>query len=222
MKSITKLVFTLVFSSLLFLVGCKTDVKENEKNDDVDKNKGEEFCYEFEGRPEVALKYSEMVAMLRQYDETKKEAFADANGGKEDTRVHFFNIKDLKAYLAYVEKLSQDKDIELTGINIISAAYPNDYPEKEKRNHQTLIFMPTTKIKGAIDVSFDPLYSKKGRPKPLAKILSNFKYKDRWIYGKPFEKMNDPVNKGFAFPLFDQGLEDDSSAANRLRPSPPH
>jgi len=229
MKSITKLVLTFVFSFSLFIGGCNSNVKKEQKKDDVvqqkqqKKQKEDEFCYEFEGRPGVAIKYSEMIAMLRQYDNKKKEALTQANGGKEDTRVHFFNIEDLKAYLAYVEKLSQNNDITLTGINIIAAAYPEDYAEKEKRNHQTLIFMPTTEIRGKIDVSFDPIYSKPGKPKPLAEILHKLKYKDQWVYGKPFAKMSAPVDEASMFSLFDeQSLDDDSAAANRLRPSPPH
>lgn len=213
MKSMTKLMYALFF--ILFIaVGCKKENNDKDKEHEHTEKKGK-FCYNYQGRPDIALTYAELAAMLNQYDETKREVLQKAHG-KEDTRVNFFKIEDLKAYLAYVEKLSKEKGIKLTGINIISAAYPNDHHDSIKRNYQTLILMPTTSIDGKDNVSFDPLNSKKGTPVTLAEMLMRYGYS--WSYDGELKagsanemRMGQSGGNG-------EGL---SSGANRAGISPP-
>lgn len=120
----------------------------------------------------VLLDYEEIVPMLQQYDSIKRnELMVD---GDFDTRESHFKIDELKAYIKHIEDLSKEKNIEITGINIIFAAYPDNHP---KRNRQTLIFVPATRIGGEDNISFDPLLSKDRKPKPFADILSKFNYK---------------------------------------------
>ena len=206
MKPNTRFLFAVYIASFFLLIGCK---KEQESNDKDDK-----FCIKYQGRPDIALTYGEIVALLQQYDETKRGALQAAHG-KEDTRVNFFKIEDLKAYLAYVEKLSKDKKIKLTGINIISAAYPNDHKDERKRNYQTVILMPTTEIDGDNDVSFDPLNSEVGQPKTLAKILAKYGY--FW----PYDGKTKTGQSGKMINPDDDGNNQLSSGANRAGISPP-
>ena len=135
MKSIIKHLSISLIPCFFLLIGC-----QERSNDDSDK-----FCTEYSGRPDVAITYPEMVAMLQQYDKTKKEVLATANNGENDTRVNFFKLEDLKAYLAYIEKLSKEKNIELTGVNIISAAYPDDYADEQKETIKPLFLCPQQK-----------------------------------------------------------------------------
>ncbi len=83
--------------------------------------------------------------MLEAYDKTRKEVLKEALGF-EDTRVNTYPIESLREYLGYMENLAAEKNIPLTGINIISAAYPK-YDGKDP-GYQNLIFMPTTTFKG--------------------------------------------------------------------------
>lgn len=212
MKTNTKLFFAGLISCLFFLNGCKKEDNENEQQD----RKKHKFCYKYQGRPDIALTYGELTAMLYQYDKTKKSVLEEAHG-REDTRVNFFKIEDLKAYLAYVEKLSKEKKIKLTGINFISAAYPEDYPDSIKRNHQTLIMMPATRVGDRDNVSFDPLKSERGKPITLAEILAKYNYP--WTYDGQIKtgssnemRMGQQENKGG---------DELSSGANRAGISPP-
>lgn len=161
MKSTTKLVFTLALSLLLLSYACK------DYTNGANQNQAQ--------RPDIALTYSELISMLEHYDKTKKNQIANAVGLKEDTRINNFKLEDLKAYIAYVEFEAKKKNIKVTGINFISAAYPKNHSDKEKRNYQTLIMMPATTINGVADVSFDPLKSEKGKPKSLKEILDDMR-----------------------------------------------
>tara|TARA_B100001059_G_C17579038_1_gene448935 strand:+ start:304 stop:462 length:159 start_codon:yes stop_codon:yes gene_type:complete len=46
------------------------------------------------------------------------------------------------------------KDIPLTGINFISAVYPEDWTVKRRQNYQTIILMPAITIGDGEGVSF--------------------------------------------------------------------
>lgn len=174
--------------------------------------------YKSTGRPAQALTYNEVVPMLKYYDDMKRDTLRKTtlNGGN-DTRVNFYRLEDLKAYIAYVEKLAMDKNINITGINIISAAYPQDKKYGLKQGYQTLIFMPATTINGKKNVSFDPLYSGKESPKLFAEILySKFKYSFRGYHPNTAEKKMRSAS-------FLQSPGDmESSAANRTHISPPY
>ena len=190
----------------LLCMSCGTNFRDT-KTKDIS-------CFEYSGRPSQALSYKEVVSMLKHYDDTRVEVLKKANKGNNDTRENYFPLEDLKAYIAYVEKLSKDKKIKITGINIISAAYPDDTDRyQDKANHQTLIFMPATKIEGKNNVSFDPMYSEIGKPKRFDEILKKFNY---------FYRQPSPRNK-MILKANSSGSDDmESSAANRTHISPPY
>ena len=200
-----------LFIAALFL-SCVTKVRDT-KTKDIS-------CFEYSGRPSQALTYKEVASMLRHYDNTKLGVLKKtmAKGG-EDTRENFYPLEDLKAYIAYIEKLAKDKKIKLTGINIISAAYPKDSKVEIKHGYQTLIFMPATTLKNGTErVSFDPLHSEKGKPRLFAEILlSEFNYSYRGY------QLN--TTRTFMRSATTENTTDDddmeSSAANRTHISPP-
>ena len=197
--------FLAVFITLLCM-SCGTKIRDA-KTKDIS-------CFEYSGRPSQALTYKEVVSMLKHYDNTRVEALKKTNNGREDTRENFYALEDLKAYIAYVEKLSKDRKIKITGINIISAAYPDDastYPDKA--NYQTLIFMPATNIGNEKKVSFDPLHSKIGKPKRFDEILKKFNY---------FYRQSPQKNKMLLKASNPVGDDMESSAANRTHISPPY
>ena len=157
-----------------------------------------------DSRPEQSISYKEMAVMLAQYKATREPILK--NGlGFEDTHTNWVQIDSLKKYLAYVEKLSHDSGVEITGINILSAAYPNNSTFGDEKNYQTLILNPTTTKDGNPRVSFDPLYSKDGVPAYLSDLLLPYLSA---IDSTSYSKMN---------------LEDTpSSAMNKLDTSPPN
>lgn len=164
----TKLFYMLAFSVLMFTYSCNDYAGGGDYG-----NKP----------PEILLTYPELVTMLNHYDETRKAQFGAAVGKQEDTRINFFTIKELKDYIAYVEKESKKKKIPLTGINFISAAYPDNYTRDPRRsNFQTLIMFPATTIAGEEMVSFDPIRSDKGAPRRLKDILNDEYGYTVWTY----------------------------------------
>ncbi len=202
MKLFNKLTYVSLLS-LFLLISCNEykNVKDNDG---------------YKGRPDIALTYPELISMLQHYDETKKEPIKQIFG-KEDTRINFFKIEDLKAYIAYVEKESAKKKIKLTGINFISAAYPSNYKDKNKQNYQTLIMMPTTTINKEEGVSFDPLKSEKGIPKSLKEILMSYNSYN-WYYDKV--QVKNITSRGVSKSAKNGG-DDLSAGANRAGISPP-
>lgn len=168
MKSITKLFYALALSVLMFSYSC------------TDYAGGGDYG---NNPPDILLTYPELVTMLNHYDETRKAQFGAVVGKPEDTRITFFTIKELKDYIAYVEKEAKKKKIPLTGINFISAAYPDNYQRDPiKSNFRTLIMFPATTINGEKMVSFDPFRSEKRDPKPLKEILNDEYGYTVWTY----------------------------------------
>lgn len=170
MKPILKLTF---FLSILFLaIGCTSecDHKQQVVND---------------SRPKDAITYKEMAGMFHQYDIGQRKVLnkyrKEFTGSKQDTIEtisHFYQLEQIKQYIAYLEKLSKEKEIKLTGLRIFSAAYPKNYSDKKLRGRHSLIFMPATNIGKFTDVAFEPLYSGKGEPVKFTKFLNQFGSKE--------------------------------------------
>lgn len=169
-------------------------------------------------RPENTITYQEMAAMFHQYDIGQKQVLdkyrTEFTGNENDTIEsisHFYELNQLKQYIAYLEKLSKEKEIKLTGIRIFSAAYPKKYSDKTLSGRQSLIFMPTAKIGDNNGVAFEPLYSKKGKPIKFTEFLDKFSSKE-----------SKQVMRASFLPLLNPTMQDlESSGANRMRPYPP-
>ena len=197
--------FSILFISL-FIFSCKTECNhEDPKIND--------------SRPSNAISYQEMAGMFNQYDIGQKKvldkyraAFTKDPKDAIESISHFYELNDLKQYIAYLEKSSNEKEIKLTGIRIFSAAYPREHSDRSLRGRQTLVFMPTAKIGDKYDVAFEPLYSEKGQPVNFTKFLNRFSSED-----------TKKVSRASFFPIVNP-QEDllPSSGTNRLKPIPPH
>ena len=203
MKTLCKF-FSVLFLSI-FIFSCQTEVES--KAPKVD-----------DSRPSNAITYKEMAGMFHQYDvgqkpvldQYRKEFTGDGKDATESIS-HFYELNQLKQYIAYLEKLSNEKNIKLTGIRIFSAAYPKDYSDELLRGRHTLIFMPTADIKDEKDVAFEPLYSKDGQPVPFTEFLHQFSSKET----------KDVVRASF-LPFMSVREDMESSGANRLIVTPPY
>jgi hypothetical protein len=196
--------FSILFISL-FIFSCKTECNhEDHKIND--------------SRPSNAITYQEMAGMFNQYDNGQKlildknrAAFTKDPNDTVESISHFYELNDLKQYIAYLEKISKEKEIKLTGLRIFSAAYPKNHSDKLLRGRQTLVFMPTAKIGDNNGVAFEPLYSKKNQPIKFTEFLNKFTSKE-----------TKQVNRATIIPFIN--TQDElllSSGANRLRVSPP-
>lgn len=194
---------SLLLLFLIILTSCNTECSHDLKNVD-------------DSRPSNAITYKEMANMFHAYDVGQKTVLdayrKELTRGKDpiESISHFYDLKDLKQYIAYLEKLSKDKNIELTGIRIFSAAYPKDYSQINLRGRHTLIFMPTANIDNEKAVAFEPLYSNKGEPIRFTKFLNQFSSKE-----------SKQVVRASFLPNFNIVEDVPSSGANRLNPSPP-
>jgi hypothetical protein len=154
-----------------------------------------------------------MADMMTAYDKgAKKELnkyMQKESGGKDSvsTEYNWYKLEDLKQYIAYIERISKEKNIPVTGFRIYPTQYPNNYSDKKLQNRNTIIFTPTTTIAGKDDAAFEPLYSKKGEPLQIQQFLDDVRAKK--------------VNKaGMPNLSLQGGLE--SSSANRFPPTPPY
>ncbi|TXD54187.1 MULTISPECIES: hypothetical protein [unclassified Polaribacter] len=197
-SSIAILLFILMFSS------CSEKTKAPESS-----------CYPNNKRPSEAITYEEMSAMMDTYEKgAKKELnkyMKKISGGKDSisTNYNWYKLDELKQYIAYIERISKEKDIEVTGFRIYPTSYPKNYSIEDLQGRQTLIFTPTTKIGLKEDVAFEPLYSEKGKPVGISKFLKQVRakkaYKDTLLLSTLKEQT---------------GLK--SSSANRIKPNPPY
>lgn len=171
-------------------------------------------------KPTNLLSYKEIATMLTHYDNTKMKALTESLG-KEDSRVINIPIEQLKNYIAYVEKLSREKSIEVTSLNFIMASYPDDYKVDELKGFQTLFYLPATSINGEERVSFDPLYSTKGTPKLFRDILQKYNYTWRYDSKKQSDSKKSNSKQSNAIHSKSMVIDEESSAGNRNHLSPP-
>jgi hypothetical protein len=197
--------FSILFISL-FIFSCKTECNHQDQKIN-------------DSRPSNAISYQEMAGMFHQYDTGQKKvldkyraAFTKDPKDAIESVSHFYELNDLKQYIAYLEKISKEKEITLTGLRIFSAAYPREHSDKSLRGRQTLVFMPTTKIGDKNNVAFEPLYSENNNPIKFTEFLHKFSSKE-----------TQSVSRASIIPFFQGGIEDmDSSGTNRLEINPPN
>ena len=197
--------YLFIFSFLLFgLISCNNECSHKEKKVN-------------DSRPDQAITYKEMASMFNAYDTGQKGVLnkyrKKLTQGKDtvESISHFYDLQDLKQYIAYLEKISKKKNIELTGLRIFSAAYPNNHHQEELRGRHTLVFMPTAKIDNNRGVAFEPLYSEDNNPIRFTEFLHKYSSKET----------KQVVRASF---LTFKTSQDDfllSSGANKLKPSPP-
>ncbi len=212
MKKINKLLL-LCLSVSIVLISCNDEKKHiKDKNDHEENNISSK-------RPSNAITYKEMASMFHEYDTGQKLVLdkyrenytGDANDAVE-TISHYYEINQLKQYIKYLERISKEKEIKLTGVRIFSAAYPKNYSNKSLRGRHTLIFMPTAKIGEKNNVAFEPLYSTNNNPIKFTEFLHKYSSKE-----------TQRVSRASMIPFFQGDLEDmDSSGTNRLETNPPN
>jgi hypothetical protein len=201
MKNIV--ISVILFSTLLY--SCKNERSHIEKTSNVNSD-----------RPIQAISYPDMASMFKEYDNGQKivldEYITDKTAGKDSiaTISQFFSISEIKQYIAYIERLSEEKKIDLTGIRIFTSAYPSDYKIKEYQNRVSFILAPTTDIGVKKNVAYEPLQSAIGKPVSMKSVLD--KYADDGTK---------KVNRAsfFNVPLLQNDL---SSALNRGQIVPPY
>jgi hypothetical protein len=200
----TKVLMLLIFSIIAF--SCITESTNKESvNEDLS-------CYPNSNRPSQVITYEEMADMMQTFDKGPKKELnkylKKVTAGKDSvsTVYNWYKLEDLKQYIAYIERISKEKDIPVTGFRIYPSTYPENYSNKKLRNLQTLIFTPTTKLGDKDDVAFEPLYSEKGKPAEINQFLDQVR--------------NKKLNKGSELKANSQDSLM-SSSANRMRPTPP-
>ena len=166
--------YLLICCISLSIISCNTESKttKTKSKDDT--------CYPNSDRPSQAITYPEMASMFKEYDNGQKivldKYIASKTEGRDSvaTISEFFSIDELKQYIAYIEKLSKEKDINLTGVKIFTAAYPSDYKIEKYQNRVSFILMPTTNIGDQKNIAYEPLKSGKGKPVSMQSILNKY------------------------------------------------
>ena len=89
-----------------------------------------------------------------------------------DTQKVWFSIDAMKDYIAYVEAVSAEKGIAVTGISFHYGVYPKTEEYGIYGGYQTLVMTPTTTINGKNE-DFEPLQSTYGNAKPFSEAIKN-------------------------------------------------
>ena len=161
--------FIIFISFSIFFCSCKTELDQDKK---VSRQNSE--------RPAQAITYPEMASMFKEYGSGQRivldEYITKKSEGKDSvaTISQFFSLSELKQYIAYIERLSKEKEIDLTGIKIFTSAYPSDYKIKEYQNRVSFILAPTTNIGAQKNVAYEPLKSDLKKPVSIKIILDKY------------------------------------------------
>lgn len=196
-----KIQFFTVFLFLFLLISCN------------EKSHNSSSCYPNNSRPSQVISYEEMAAMMDAFDSgSKKELdkyMKKVSKGKDSisTIYNWYKLEDLKQYIAYIEKISKEKGIPVTGLRIYPSEYPENYANQKLKGRQTLIFTPTTTLNGKDDVAFEPLYSEIGKPALISEFL---------------EKARMKMSKSGTYLKSADTTTIQSSSANRIRTTPPY
>ena len=199
-----KIRFFSVFFFLLVFISCK-ETNSNSNHSST--------CYPNDSRPLQAISYEEMAEMMDAFDTgSKKELdkyMKKISNGKDtiSTIYNWYKLEDLKQYIAYIEKISKEKGIPVTGFRIYPSEYPLNFSNQKLKGRNTLIFTPTTTVDGKDDVAFEPLYSETGKPALVSEFLEKARIK-KSINGSLLKSADTTTIQ--------------SSSANRIISKPPY
>ncbi|CAL2090051.1 hypothetical protein [Tenacibaculum sp. 190524A05c] len=175
------------------------------------------------GKPKRLLTYKKIVTMLHGYDRTRFELLVNELGF-EDTRVNTFDFYELKNYLNFMEKEAKEKNIKLKGISFIKGVYNDENaPNRELKDYENLIYIPTTLINGK-EVQVDVLNSSKDKLVTFKEMLEKYNYEWRYDNKENFKLKSGKKEEKTVFKsmVMRDGLSDEeSSAGNYGHLSPP-
>lgn len=118
------------------------------------------------------IKMKTAAEMIRRHDQFRKSLKDEDTTPVQSIQ---FSIRAIESYLKYVKSLTRLKGKEVSGVRVVNAIYSPDYPEKEKQNTHTVLFIPTYKNGKGEDEAFDPLYFRDGEPENINELLKNAK-----------------------------------------------
>ena len=186
----------LVFAMVtIVLTSCKQQITKCDHGDWQTQVPDGTFCYSDEGRTKEMLNYTEVISMLKNYDQTRIAPLERALG-YEDSRINTYNFEQFKKYLGHVENLSKKAKIKITGISFIAGVKENY--RSTGRSYQDLIYIPTTTINRK-QIPFDPVQSaKQGKLVTFKEMLAQNGYK--WIYNT-IEEFKEGKNPNYDYSL---------------------
>ncbi|MEO0555624.1 MAG: hypothetical protein AAF149_20635 [Bacteroidota bacterium] len=151
----------ILFLSLtsLFILGC------TEKPDDpVDTSK-----------PKETITLERAHEMYKSYQE-RYNALTEFRGGKEDSRYGWHSLDFYENYIAYLKHESAKVGIEVSGIRLYYAAYPENRESGAQQGYQTYLYVPTYYDKETKKhIAFDPLHVENGKPLSLHQVITKGK-----------------------------------------------
>lgn len=157
---------TLKISSLLlmtFVLVCCSKETPNEQKENESKSNLQSQA------PANLISLSTAKEQLDNYNEAHP-----LEVGSEYAMRTWISIEELKRYIAYVEKESEIKGIEVSGIDFIHSQYKKatpGSPNPENMVYDLTLMLAPTYLKGNSNVAFDPKYSQQGNPKDLIDLF---------------------------------------------------
>lgn len=161
----TKPTLQIIKSSFLllvsfFIISCET--KPGHSDDPVDTSK-----------PKETITLERAHEMYKSY-QARYNALTEFRGGKEDAYYGWHSLDFYENYIAYLKHESAKVGIEVSGIRLYYAAYPEDSQSGKQQGYQTYLYVPTYYDKETgKHIAFDPLHiDENGKPLPLHKIIT--------------------------------------------------
>ncbi|MBQ0736259.1 hypothetical protein [Aquimarina celericrescens] len=164
MKTKILLSLSILIASIFFIASCQNDdsAKSLDNNSIVTKVK----------KPDQMISLQEAHKLYEAY---QKNFISKSNNTKQ-AKYGWHSLDFYKKYIAYLEQEAAKNNIEVTGLRLYFAAYPED-PDTygDKAGYQTYMFVPTYfDASKNIHRPFDPaLINDKNQPVAVEKILKS-------------------------------------------------
>lgn len=124
-------------------------------------------------KPDETISLERAQSMYRAY-QPRFEALTELREGKEEARYGWQSLAFFKSYIAYLEYESQKINVQISGLRLYYAAYPDEDSLSHKQaGYQTYMFIPTYYDEATdTHIAFDPLHTDEaGNPIRIHDIL---------------------------------------------------
>ncbi len=157
----------LILLTAILITACSKETPN--ENSDISSNQEETMKAETLPAPGNLISLEKAKEQLDNYNEAHPQEL-----GTEYALRTWISIKELKAYIEYVEEEAKQKGITVNGIDIIHTQHKKAAAGSPNPNNsvyeKSLMLAPTYK-NGNSNVAFDPIYSEEGKPKDLKILL---------------------------------------------------
>ncbi|WP_298507947.1 hypothetical protein [uncultured Kordia sp.] len=101
------------------------------------------------------LSFNDAIQLFNAYQNQYITPFSDKIKKEYYTKVVWYSLDELKAYMSYLKKKSNENNLAINGITIYFGVYENDRSLELKANAQTIFLMPSHNMQSIVNTNKD-------------------------------------------------------------------